>query len=208
MNKRHWTFWLKCALWPVLLFPAVRIAYGLWSDLTHGTLLLTANPVEYMIRQSGYWGLCWLLAGLAIRPIGKMLPKEGLIRTRRLVGLFGFAYIIVHFSLYAWLEQSLMLSEITHDIAQRPFILFGMIGLIILLPLALTSTQWSQKKLGGNRWRTLHKGAYIAPIFGAIHYYFLVKADHHLPILFACVLVGLLSTRLPLLLAFRKKHPQ
>ncbi|WP_156802258.1 sulfite oxidase heme-binding subunit YedZ [Leeia oryzae] len=203
--QRHWTRTLKWFLWPLLLAPLLRIGGYAWSDIYHGTLLLSANPIEFIIRSTGRWGLTWLLTAIAITPLCMLTGRRDLVRVRRLIGLFGFFYISLHLSLYVWLEKMLDVQEVLHDIAKRPFILVGMLGWLLLVPLAATSTQWSIRKLGGRRWKLLHRLAYICPALGVLHFFWLVKADLRTPSWFALALACLLAPRLKQLYLYLRR---
>ena len=185
---------LKLVLWLVCLAPLGRLLWFFYSDMSRGTLLLTANPIEFITRSTGTWTLVWLLATLSISPLRIRLNWPALIRVRRLLGLFAFFYACLHLSTYLWLDQFFDWSGIVKDIAKRPFITVGFSAWLLLLPLALTSTQWAMRKLG-RRWQKLHRLAYVAPTLGVLHYWWLVKADVRTPFAYGLVLLLLLAWR-------------
>ena len=185
---------LKFVLWVVCLAPLGRLLWFFYSDMTRGTLLLTANPIEFITRSTGTWTLVWLLATLCVSPLRGRLNWPPLIRVRRLLGLFAFFYACLHLSTYLWLDQFFNWPGIVKDIAKRPFITVGFSAWLLLLPLALTSTQWAMRKLG-RRWQKLHRLAYVAPTLGVLHYWWLVKADVRDPLAYGLVLLLLLAWR-------------
>lgn len=154
---------------------------------------LGANPTEFATRTTGALTLLFLILSLAVTPLRKMLGLPWMIKFRRLLGLYGFFYGCLHLLTYVWFDKFFAFGLIGEDIVKRPFITVGMASFVMLIPLALTSTQKSIKRLGGKTWNRLHKLVYLSVIGGVIHYYMLVKADTREPILFgvaAAVLLG------------------
>ena len=152
---------------------------------------LGANPTEFATRTTGVLTLLFLILSLAVTPLRKLLGLPWMIKFRRLLGLYGFFYGCVHLLTYVWFDKFFGVGLIVEDIAKRPYITIGMASFLMLVPLALTSTQKSIKRLGGKRWNRIHRLVYVAAIGGVVHYYMLVKADTREPILFG-VVVGLL----------------
>ena len=179
---------LKPLVWIACLLPLAWLVYG---GFTAG---LGANPVERITHRTGLSALVLLLAGLAITPLRRWSGLLWLIQYRRLIGLFAFFYGCLHLLTYLWLDQMFSPSAIVHDIAKRPFITMGMTAWVLLLPLALTSTQRSIRALGRN-WTRLHRLVYFAATAGAIHFYWLVKRDKHEPRQYLLILVVLLLSR-------------
>ncbi len=140
--------------------------------------------------------LIFLLITLSVTPLRKVTEQLWLIRFRRMFGLFSFFYVILHFLTYIWLDKFLNIHEMLVDIAKRKFITVGFTGFILLVPLAITSTQGWIRRLGGRWWRRLHQLIYLAAIAVVIHYYWLVKADVRKPLQYAAVLSLLLGYRL------------
>ncbi len=172
---------------------AVPLALMLW-DVYHKRV--GANPVEFVTRTTGMLTLLFLLISLCVTPLRKWTSIQWLIRFRRMLGLYAFFYGFLHLITYLWFDRAWRLLTVVFDIAQRPFIAFGMLSFFIMVPLAITSTDKMLKRLGGKRWQTLHKAAYLAAIGGVIHYYLLVKTNVRLPLLLGFVLVLLLGYRI------------
>ena len=160
----------------------------------HGQL--TANPVEYIQHFTGDWTLRFLLFTLSVTPLRKLLNVPDLIRFRRMLGLFAFTYVCLHFLTYIGPDQSFDLGGMWKDVVKRPFVTVGFLGFLLLIPLALTSTKDWIRRLGGKRWQALHRLIYVTALCGVIHYYWLVKSDHRLPLLYAAILGVLLLYRL------------
>lgn len=155
---------------------------------------LGANPIEALLHELGRWGLKFLLLTLTVTPLRRWTGWNWLIRFRRMLGLFAFFYILLHFVVYAVLDQGLDMAAIIEDVLKRPYITLGMAGLLMLVPLAVTSTKGMMRRLG-KRWQKLHRLVYVIAIAGVWHFYWQVKLDALDPILYALVLAGLLGTR-------------
>lgn len=158
---------------------------------------LGANPVETITHTTGEWTLRLLLAALAITPLRHLTGWIWLTRLRRMVGLFAFFYLMLHFSTYAVLDASLDLAYVVEDVADRLYITAGFSAFVMLVPLAATSTNAMVRRLGPRRWRKLHRLVYAAGICGALHYLWLVKADLREPLVYTGILAILLAARLP-----------
>lgn len=156
---------------------------------------LGANPVEELIHRFGIWGLNFLLVTLAVSPLRQLTGQAWLLRFRRMFGLFAFFYVTMHFLVYAGLDQRFDLAVILEDIAERPYITVGFSALVLLLPLALTSTGGMMRRLGRN-WKRLHRLVYPVAILGVWHFYWQVKLDTLEPTLYALILATLLGFRL------------
>ena len=157
---------------------------------------LGANPVEFVQHFTGDWTLRFLLITLAVTPLRRILNLPDLIRFRRMLGLFAFTYVCLHFLTYIGPDQSFNFGGMLKDVAKRPFITVGFAAFVLLIPLAITSTTNWIRRLGGKRWQALHRLIYIAALCGVIHYYWLVKSDHRLPLLYGVILAALLLYRL------------
>jgi sulfoxide reductase heme-binding subunit YedZ len=177
--------WTKVAVFFLCLIPFGGLV---WRGFHNG---LGANPVEFIQLTTGDWTLRFLVFTLCITPFRKLLNLPDLIRFRRMLGLFAFSYLCVHFLTYMLLDQSFDFAAIWKDVAKRPFITVGFLGFLLLLPLAITSTAGWIRRLGGKRWQTLHRAIYFAAVCGVIHYYWKVKSDVRTP-LFYGALVGIL----------------
>jgi len=157
---------------------------------------LGANPIEAITHGTGDWTLRFLLITLAVTPLRKLTRQYWLIGLRRMFGLFAFFYGTLHLMTYVWLDKFFDVHEMLADIAKRRYITAGMTAFALMIPLALTSTKWSIRKLGGKRWQALHRLIYFSAAAGVIHYIWLVKADLTKPLRYAAVLGGLLLYRL------------
>lgn len=157
---------------------------------------LGANPVEAITHGTGNWTLTFLLITLAITPLRMLTRQYWLVRSRRVFGLFAFFYGFLHLMTYVWLDKFFDVHEMLHDIAKRRFITAGMTAFALMIPLALTSTKWAIRKLGGKRWQMLHRLVYASAAAGVIHYIWLVKADLRKPLEYGAVLAALLAYRL------------
>ena len=181
---------LKPVTWIACLAPFGLI---LFDGFTGG---LSANPIEDITHRTGTTALIVLLVTLGVTPMTRWTRIGALIGMRRLLGLFAYFYAVLHFLTYLVLDQFFGWSFIVEDIVERPYITVGFAALVLLTPLAFTSTKGWIKRLGGKRWNALHKTVYVSTAFGVLHYLWLVKADTSKPIFFAAILVGLLVVRL------------
>jgi len=173
------------------LLPLAHLLAGAFSIAGQG---LGANPIEELLHALGRWGLKFLLLTLAVTPLRRWTGWNWLIRFRRMLGLFAFFYVVLHFSVYAVLDQGLDLDAIIEDVLKRPYITLGMAGLLMLIPLAATSTKGMMRRLG-RRWQKLHRLVYVIAIVAVWHFYWQVKLDTLEPTLYALVLAGLLGVR-------------
>jgi sulfoxide reductase heme-binding subunit YedZ len=155
---------------------------------------LGANPIEELLHELGRWGLKFLLLTLTITPLRRWTGWTWLLRFRRMLGLFVFFYIVLHFITYAVLDQGLDISAIVEDIIERPYITLGMTGLLLLIPLAATSTKGMMRRLG-RRWQKLHRLVYVIAVVGVWHFYWQVKLDTLDATIYALLLTVLLITR-------------
>jgi sulfoxide reductase heme-binding subunit YedZ len=190
----------KVVVFSLCLVPLVWLVLALFGV---GGLSLGANPIEELIHQLGKWGLKFLLITLAVTPVRKLTGWNWLIRFRRMLGLFAFFYLLLHFLVYAGLDQRFDLAVIFEDIAKRPFITIGMTALLLLLPLAATSTKGMMRRLG-KRWQKLHRLVYIIAILGVWHFYWQVKLDTLEALIYAGILAALLGYRV--LVWWRRKR--
>lgn len=156
---------------------------------------LGANPVEFVTRATGVLALVFLVITLLVTPLRKLCGWNWLLKQRRLLGLFSFYYGVAHLLTYLWFDRDWKLQTVPADIYKRPFIAIGMLTFLLLIPLAVTSTNAMIKKLGGKRWAQLHRLTYVAAIGGVIHYYLIVKSDISYPVLFGIAVASLLGYR-------------
>jgi sulfoxide reductase heme-binding subunit YedZ len=176
-------------VWLACLAPLVWLAWkGFNGDLG-------ANPIETLIRQLGVWGLRLLLVGLAITPAARIFKQPRLVRFRRTVGLFAFSYIVLHLCSYIGIDLFFDFGQLWKDILKRPFITLGMLGFVLLIPLAVTSTNGWVIRMGRAAWQRLHWLIYLIVPLGVAHYYLLVKADHRPPLVYAAILTALMGWR-------------
>jgi methionine sulfoxide reductase heme-binding subunit len=183
---------LKAALFLASLIPLIRLGWFGYSSQ------LGANPIEFITRSLGTWTLVFLLLTLSITPLRNLSGWSWLIKLRRMAGLFAFLYALLHFITYIWLDQFFDLQDIYKDVIKRPFITIGFAAFILLIPLAVTSTNAMMKKLGGRRWQMLHRLIYPIAIFAVLHYWWLVKKDITQPLIYATILTILLAYRIVL----------
>jgi len=183
---------LKVLIWGGAAWP---LAWMIWSGFTdpHG-----ADTVRKVQGVTGLAALSLLLITLAVTPLRRLTSWNQLVRLRRLFGLWGFAYVAFHATVYLVLDQSLSLPRIWEDTLKHPRIFVGMGAFLLLIPLAATSTTASIRRLGGARWGAIHRLAYLATALGVLHYLWVVKWDVTIPAAFALVFVGLMVPRLSL----------
>ena len=176
------------------IFALCLVPFGLllWRGTHDG---LGANPIEFITHSTGDWTLILVLTTLSITPLRRLTRQYWLIGVRRMIGLFAFFYGVLHFLTYIWLDKFFDLHEVWKDIAKRPFITVGFSAFVLLIPLALTSTAGSIRRLGGKNWQRLHRLIYLTAILGVVHYLWLVKADKHKPLEYGAVLAILLLYR-------------
>ncbi|MGH7713920.1 MAG: sulfite oxidase heme-binding subunit YedZ, partial [Gemmatimonadaceae bacterium] len=160
-----------------------------------GTNYLTAEPITEMEHFTGKWTLRFLALTLAIAPAIAITRLGWLIRFRRTFGLFAFFYACTHFTIYLTLDLELYFSEIWEDISDRTYITVGFTALLLLVPLAITSTKASIRRLGARRWKAIHRLVYVTSLLGIIHFWMSVKRDLTSPILFSLLFASLLGWR-------------
>lgn len=175
----------------ICLVPAAMLAYRTFVSGDLG-----ANPVDTLLHETGRPALQILLATLAVTPIRRLTGWNGVIRLRRMLGLFAFTYALVHFSFYFTFDQVFSVAGVLDDVTKRRFILSGMVALASLLPLALTSTRGWIRRLGGKRWQKLHRLVYLAAAAGALHFIWKEKVLTAETVTYFVLVVGLLGFRL------------
>lgn len=177
---------------PIFLACLLPLAHLGWKALNHG---LGANPIQVITFSTGTWTLVFLLVTLTITPLRKLSKLYWLIQYRRMLGLFAFFYGCLHFLTYIWLDQFFDVHSIYKDVFKRPFITAGFTAFVLMIPLALTSTQKAIRRLG-KRWQLLHRLIYVSAIAGVVHYTWLVKKDVRTPLIYAAILAFLLLYRI------------
>jgi sulfoxide reductase heme-binding subunit YedZ len=188
--------WLHPAAKPLLfvlcLLPFAWLLYGALANT------LGANPAEALIRSTGDWTLRFLCITLAITPLRVLASQPALLRFRRMLGLFAFFYVVLHFLSYAWLDMSFELQAIVKDIPKRPFALVGFLAFVLMVPLAATSFNRAIKALGAKRWQALHKLVYAIVLLGLLHFFWMRAAKNNFAevAIYAVVIAVLLGWRI------------
>ena len=191
MSLKVIRLYLKPIVFLICLLPLILVL----MDLLEISGTLGANPIENIQDRFGIWGLRFIVILLMISPLKKITGIIWLIQFRRMVGLFAFFYVLMHFLVWLLLEQSLLMSAITEDITKRPFITIGFIALLILLILASTSTSKIRRSMG-KKWEKLHQSVYLVSILGIWHFWWQVKKDITEPLIYAVIIFILLTYRL------------
>jgi methionine sulfoxide reductase heme-binding subunit len=189
---------LKPIVLVACLVPALHLGVGALNAVNGwniGGVSLGADPVKVMLHTCGRWTLNFLMIALCMTPLRDLTHSVFWLRFRRMFGLFAFFYVLLHLSVYLLLDQSGKLAALWQDIVKRPYITIGMLGLLLLIPLALTSTAKAQRRLG-KRWTQLHRLIYLIAILGVWHFWWQVKKDIREPLLYACGLTILLGYRI------------
>ena len=183
---------LKGIVFALALVPVIKLAVAAFFF----PQWLGTNPAEFITRSTGDWTLRFLLLTLAITPARRLSGWNWLLRLRRMLGLFAFFHVIVHFSSYIAFDHVFDVAEIAKDIAKRPFITVGFTAFLLLTPLAATSTNAMVRRLGARRWTSLHRLVYPIGMLGVLHFWWMVKRDITEPAIYALVLTLLLGARL------------
>lgn len=181
--------WAKAALFAFSLLPLAWYAVGIMRDT------LGANPLEAVTRGMGTWALNFLLLTLTVTPLRRLTGWSWLVRLRRMLGLFCFFYACLHLTTYLWFDQFFDWGTILKDIVKRPFITVGMFAFTLLVPLAATSANATMRRLGGQRWKILHRAVYLIGVVAVLHYWWMVKADTSQPKIYALFLAVVLGMR-------------
>jgi sulfoxide reductase heme-binding subunit YedZ len=180
---------IKPSIFALCLLPLAVVAWRWASDS------LGANPIEATTRTFGDWALRLLLVTLAVTPVRRLSGIAGMMRLRRMLGLFAFFYAVLHVLSYVVLDQFFDWAAIGADIAKRRYITAGMLAFLLLVPLAVTSTAGWVKRLGAKAWQRLHRLIYPAAAIACLHFFWMVKADHREPLAYALILTALLAAR-------------
>lgn len=183
------TRWAKVAVFALSLAPVALLGWRAWQGG------LGANPIEYITHDTGVWTLRFLCLTLAVTPLRRLLNLPGLIRFRRPIGLFAFFYGTLHLITWLWLDKFFDWQDMLADVVKRRFITAGMVGFLLMAPLAVTSTKGWIGRLGGKRWQLLHRLVYVSAAAGVVHYYWLVKSDVRRPLAYAAIVTALLALR-------------
>ena len=180
---------IRVGVFAVCLVPLVHLVWGAFTNA------LGVNPIETITRATGWWTLFFLCASLAVTPVRRVTGANWLVKLRRMLGLFAFFYATSHLVVFAWFDHSFDVVSMLVDVVKRPFITVGFVAFVLLIPLAFTSTQAMQRRLGRN-WQTLHRLAYVIAPLGVLHFWWLVKADVARPAQFALAIAVLLGFRI------------
>jgi sulfoxide reductase heme-binding subunit YedZ len=193
---------LKPLVFLAALGPAAWLVYGAFAGE------LGVNPVETITNTTGIWTLRLLALTIAMTPARWLTGWNLLIQFRRMVGLFAFFYGTLHFMTYFVLDHSLMFEGVWEDVVKRPYITAGFTAFVLMIPLALTSTQGWIRRLGGRRWNLLHRLVYVSATLGVLHYWWKVKLDTSSPFLYASIVGLLLGARAWRAVARRQEAPR
>ncbi|AZP11449.1 protein-methionine-sulfoxide reductase heme-binding subunit MsrQ [Undibacterium parvum] len=182
---------IKWILFALALLPFLRLVAYTYLDK------LGANPVEFITRNTGDWTLYFLCITLAMTPLRKLLQWHWIIRMRRMLGLYVFFYAFLHFMTFLWFDHFFEFEEMWTDVLKRPFITVGFSAFVLLIPLALTSSNGMIKRLGGKRWQLLHRLVYVIAPLAVLHYFWMKAGKHDFaqPLLFAVIVFSLLGIR-------------
>ena len=197
---QRYRFIYKPLVFIACLAPLAWLASGAfgWFGVTLGP-----DPVKELEHECGKTALNLLLLTLAVTPVRELTSQPQLLRLRRMLGLFAFFYVVLHFTIYLVLDLELNFATLGADIAKRPYITIGFTALLLLIPLAVTSTNGMMRRLG-RRWQTLHRLVYVIAVLGVWHFYWQVKRDVREPLLYAGILAVLLGYRVVRALARRR----
>ncbi|MES2071337.1 MAG: protein-methionine-sulfoxide reductase heme-binding subunit MsrQ [Pseudomonadota bacterium] len=183
---------VKSSLFVLALLPFARLLAFLFLDR------LGANPIEFITRNTGDWTLYFLCITLAVTPLRKLSKWNWLIKLRRMLGLYAFFYAALHFTTFLWFDHFFDVQEMWKDVLKRPFITVGFTAFVLLIPLAVTSTNGMVRRLGGKRWLWIHRLVYLIAPLGILHYFWMKAGKHDFaqPLLFGSIVAALLLLRL------------
>jgi sulfoxide reductase heme-binding subunit YedZ len=182
--------WIRPALWLLVIVPLVLLTWrAVQGDLG-------ANPIEKLEGETGRWTLRFLAASLAVTPLISVTRWGWLIPQRRFLGLSAFTYACIHLSIYIGVDNFFDVDDIVKDVLKNLWVTLGMAAFLMLLPLAITSTKASIKRLGGKRWNRLHQLVYPAAVAGCVHFLWAVKKDKTEPLIYLVIFAGLFALRL------------
>jgi sulfoxide reductase heme-binding subunit YedZ len=182
---------IKSLLFVAALVPFARLVLFAFADR------LGANPIEFITRNTGDWTLYFLCLTLAVTPLRRLTNWNWLIKLRRMLGLFAFFYATLHFTTFFWFDHFFDIDEMWKDVVKRPFITVGFTAFVLLIPLAVTSTNAMVRRLGGKHWQWLHRLVYLIAPLGILHFWWMKAGKHDFaqPILFGSIVVALLLAR-------------
>lgn len=182
---------IKSVVFVLALLPFARLIVGGFTDG------LGANPIEFITWNTGDWTLYFLCMTLAITPLRRFTGWNWVVRLRRMIGLFAFFYAALHFTTFFWFDHFFDISEMLQDVVKRPFILVGFTAFVLLIPLAVTSTNGMVKRLGAKRWQWLHRLVYVIALLGMLHFWWMRAGKNNFeePIIFGAIVAVLLLLR-------------
>jgi sulfoxide reductase heme-binding subunit YedZ len=182
---------IKAAIFAAALLPFARLVLFAFTDR------LGANPIEFITRNTGDWTLYFLCITLAVTPLRRATNWNWLVKLRRMLGLFAFFYACLHFMTFLWFDHFFDVQEMWKDVLKRPFITVGFTAFVLLVPLAVTSTNAMVRRLGGKRWQWLHRSVYAIAMLGILHFWWMKAGKHDFaqPILFGTIVAVLLLLR-------------
>jgi sulfoxide reductase heme-binding subunit YedZ len=182
---------IKAAIFVLALVPLARMV---WLTLSHQFV----EPLKSITFSTGDWTLYFLCITLAVTPLRRLTGANWLVKLRRMVGLFAFFYAALHFTTFIWFDHFFDLAAIWKDVLKRPFITVGFIAFVLLVPLAVTSTNAMARRLGGKRWQALHRTIYLIAPLAILHFWWMKAGKHNFaqPILFGAIVALLLGLRL------------
>lgn len=199
MNRVLSSPWTKASVSLLCLAPVLLLGWRVLGLVRSGfgTYVpdLTADPIAYITHFTGDWTIRFLMITLSVTPLRVLLNLPKLARYRRMLGLFAFSYGLLHLTTWVWFDKFFDLHEMVKDVIKRPFITVGMAGFALMIPLAVTSTAGWVRRLGFVRWQRLHRLVYFSALAGVIHYYWLVKSDVRLPLMYGGILLVLMLYR-------------
>lgn len=181
---------IKSIAFVLALVPFFTLAYLVATDQL-------VEPLQYITRNTGSWTLYFLCITLAVTPLRRLTGWNWLLKLRRMMGLYAFFYALLHFTTFLWFDHFFDVQEMLKDVAKRPFITVGFTAFVLLVPLAVTSTNGMVRRLGGKRWQLLHKLVYLIAPLGILHFWWMRagKHDFNKPILFGLFVLALLGIR-------------
>ncbi len=205
ITKAHKRKATKLVVFVACLLP---LAWLVWLGLSPGPggSGLGANPQEFVNRYLGDWALRFLMIALALTPLRMLSGWNGGARFRRMLGLYAFFYVCLHVTSYVALDQGFAWAEIWADIIKRTYITVGMVSLVLLVPLALTSTKGMITRLGAARWRNLHRAVYVILPLGCLHFFMMRKGIQLEPLIYSAIAVALLAARVIHALRRSRRH--
>jgi sulfoxide reductase heme-binding subunit YedZ len=210
MNRFLSSPWTKVAVFMLALVPLAVLLWLAWEATRSAdpTEFVTANPTEYLTHYTGDWTIRFICFTLCITPLRMLFNRPQITRFRRMLGLFAFFYGCAHLALWLFLDpKENTISAIWEDILKRRYITVGMLAFLAMLPLAITSTAGWVRRLTFKRWKNLHKLVYLTAVAAVIHYWWLVKSDIRLPLMYAAIVTVLLGYRIIVWMRDRKRKP-